>query len=83
MDNWIDNKLYEFFNESGNNYANMDIFVQIFNKLDNPEFQKANPDLYEHELKRIRDLHNTFVYAYEKGRKEGIKKKKKILSIEK
>ena len=49
----------------------MDIFNQIFIKLGDPEYEKKNPELYQYELSRIRDLHNSFEFAFEEGFKKG------------
>ena len=71
MDKWIDEKLDKFFDKKGADYINMDIFKQIFVKLETPEYENKNPELYQYELKRIRDLHNSFEFAFEEGFKKG------------
>lgn len=76
--NWINRKLDLFFDKSGKDYLNMDIYTQIFDFMDNSGFKKDEPLLYQAELKRIRDLHNSFVTAFEEGREEGKKKRMKI-----
>ncbi len=58
-------------------YLNMYIFKEIFDKLETKEYKIDNTALYDSEIKRIRDLHNSFVYAFEKGEKKGIEKGKK------
>jgi glutaredoxin-related protein len=65
MDPWIDKKLDEFFDKNSKDYINMDIFNQIFTKLE--EYKDTNPELYDHELLRIRDFKNSFDTAREEG----------------
>ena len=73
MKSWIDIRFDDFFNKSGKEYLNMDIFREVFDMLETNEYKIDNPALYTSELARIRDLHNSFTYAFEEGRKEGVK----------
>ncbi|MEA3495732.1 MAG: hypothetical protein U9R42_06825 [Bacteroidota bacterium] len=73
MKSWINKRLDDFFDENGNQYLNMEIFNDIFDKLETKEYKIDNPDLYDYELRRIRDLHNSFTYALEKGYEKGRK----------
>jgi len=82
MNTWIDDKLDEFFDEKGNRYIDMDIFKEIFDKLATPEYKINQPELYKSELGRIRDLHNTFTFAFEEGREIGRKKAREEGRIE-
>ena len=66
MDPWIDNKLDIFFDKNSPEHLNMEIFKEIFAKLN--EYEHTNPELYQYELWRIRDLKNSFDYALEEGR---------------
>lgn len=68
----------EFFDVNSPNYADIELFYKIFKIFDIPDFKTQQPDIYEDELLRIRDLHNSFVTAYEKGYKQGIKNIEKI-----
>ena len=53
MDPWIDKKLDEFFDKNSKDYINMDIFNQIFTKLE--EYKDTQPELYNriHPTKSI------------------------------
>ncbi len=48
----------------------MRIFNEIFEILSQPEFERQFPEHYFREIKRIRDLKNSFDTAYEEGRAE-------------
>ena len=65
MDPWIDKMLDEFFDKNSKDYINMDIFNQIFEKLE--EYKDTQPELYNHELFIIRDFKNIFDTAREEG----------------
>lgn len=43
MKSWIDLRLDDFFNKSGKEYLNMDIFREIFDKLETKEYKIDNP----------------------------------------
>jgi len=63
-----------FFDKNNPRYADMSLFSEIFDILDNTDFKEKYTELYEAELKRIRDLRNIFTTAYEKGFEKGKKK---------
>jgi predicted transposase/invertase (TIGR01784 family) len=65
MDPWIDKKLDIFFDKTSPNYLNMDIFKEIFAKLD--EYEHTKPEVFQYELWRIRDLKNSMDTAKEEG----------------
>ncbi|MFA6924768.1 MAG: hypothetical protein WC223_11015 [Bacteroidales bacterium] len=72
MDPWIDKKLDGFFNRKPGERLNMDIFNQIFARIE--ELKDTNTELYNHELWRIRDFKNCIDYAYEEGARIGSEK---------
>lgn len=63
-----------FFDKKNPRYADVSLFSEIFDILDNTDFKEKQPELYEAELKRIRDLHNVFTTAYEEGIEKGKRK---------
>jgi len=68
----INNLLDIFFDKKGDRYVDIKIFDEIFDFMVNSDFKEKEPNLYEAELKRIRDLHNSFITAYEEGKEKGI-----------
>ena len=72
MDPWIDKKLDVFFDKSSADFHNMDVFKEIFAKLD--EYEHTKPEVFQYELWRIRDLKNSFETAFEEGRMKTVKR---------
>ena len=63
------NKMLDiFFDKKGDRYCDIKIFDEIFDFMANSDFKEKDSKLYEAELLRIRDLHNSFVTAYEKAK---------------
>ena len=67
----INDKLDIFFDKRNERYADIKIFDEIFDIFQYPDFKENYPELFDAELKRIRDLHNSFITAYEDGIKQG------------
>lgn len=58
MEKWIKNQLDIFFDQKDQNYRNMELLKEIFEKLEDPIFKENFPKQAALELKRIRDLYN-------------------------
>ncbi len=72
-----------FFDVNSPRYGDMNVFSEIFKIFDIPDFKEKQPDIYESELLRIRDLHNSFTYAYEEGYEKGKKYREGMIEIAK
>ncbi len=66
----IDQKLDLFFNKQSQRYRDNSIWNEMFDIA--ISYEKEKPDLYEYEIKRLRDLKNIIDCAYEEGRKAGM-----------
>ncbi len=71
MKSLVSQKLDVFFDKNSKDYLNNEIFGEIYILLE--EYKDSNRDLYNSELKSIRDIQNCFNYAREEGYKEGIR----------
>lgn len=76
--NIIERKLDLFFDKAGKNYLNMEIYTQIFDFMEISGLRENEPKLYEAELKRIRDLHNSYTTAFEEGFEKGFQDSRKM-----
>lgn len=65
---YVDNKLDAFFDKNSNSYMDGKIWSEIFTYLD--EIKETKPKEYLYELKRCRDLKNSFDTAYQDGLNE-------------
>jgi len=61
----IDQKLDLFFNKESQRYCDHSIWKEVFDIAISYEY--AQPSLYKYEIKRLRDLKNTYDYAYKQG----------------
>jgi len=60
-----------FFDVKSPRYADIKLFSEIFKILDNPDFKEKQPEIFESELKRIRDIKNSIDTAKEEGIEKG------------
>ena len=67
----IDQKLDSFFNRLSPRFRDYAIWEEVFDIA--KSYEKTNPELFNYEIKRLRDLKNVTDHAYEQGLKAGRK----------
>jgi len=75
----IDEKLDLFFTKGSSRYCDYTIWDELFSIALSYEFTDVNA--YNYEIKRLRDLKNTFDTAREAGKRQGIAEAMKERSL--